>query len=74
MDYRFRAKVLRPTNSHKETNMSVLLCERCGDHIDSDDDPDCFCEQPFGEDAVHCQGCRDHAAEAMEHLTAIGKS
>jgi hypothetical protein len=49
--------------------MSILLCERCGDAIDSDDDPDCFVEQPF-KDVVHCQGCRDHDEQHRERIAA----
>lgn len=40
--------------------MSMILCEKCDCPIDSDDDPGCFTEY----DEVHCESCRDNAAEA----------
>ena len=52
--------------------MSWLACERCGDLINSDNDPDCFL---FGEhamipgpekrkwDAMLCESCREELEE-----------
>lgn len=45
--------------------MSIIRCELCSTFVDSDDDPECFCEViDYGDDGatrkiVMCQGCRD---------------
>ena len=36
--------------------MSMIRCEWCERLIDSDDDPDCFAENP---EEVLCEWCRD---------------
>lgn len=56
--------------TNKEKAMSIILCERCGDAIDSDEDAECFVEAPFGNDLVHCQGCRDATLEKAEREAA----
>lgn len=61
--------------------MSIIMCERCDAPIDSDDDPDCFCEPPHGMctpaqhkalTTVLCEPCRERAwddaqVKAMEN-------
>lgn len=52
--------------------MSMVMCERCDRMIDSDDDPDCFCEAPdympadfrkaVGTEVV-CEPCRERQWE-----------
>lgn len=38
--------------------MSMTQCQDCSRYIDSDQDPDCFIEQPNGEYIVRCDSCR----------------
>lgn len=40
--------------------MSMICCDQCGAFIDSDDDPECFLENP---DAVYCESCREDLIE-----------
>jgi hypothetical protein len=44
--------------------MSMVMCERCDRMIDSDDDPDCFVENP---DAVLCEWCREEREAQQEN-------
>lgn len=48
--------------------MSVILCTRCTDMIDSDDDPECFIHDNEGTltDAVWCEACRDKAMDEAD--------
>lgn len=51
--------------------MSMVMCERCDRMIDSDDDPDCFVENPglpgsMG-DQVLCEWCRETLLKIAEH-------
>ncbi len=50
--------------------MSMVMCERCDRFIDSDDDPDCFVENPglpgaMG-DEVLCEWCREKREAEQE--------
>lgn len=38
--------------------MSMTTCGRCGEYIDSDDDPGCFITMN-GADRIRCEWCRD---------------
>jgi hypothetical protein len=45
--------------------VSMIGCDRCGDLIDSDDDPECFTEGlngVMGDGPVHCGNCRERLA------------
>lgn len=39
--------------------MSMVICHRCDNLIDSDDDPDCFIPLGEGRTRVYCEACRD---------------
>lgn len=43
--------------------MSVVNCDRCDTYIDSDDDPDCFIENPYDskDTTILCEPCREKA-------------
>ncbi len=40
--------------------MSLVICDKCGDVIDSDDDPECFIPP---SDGALCQSCRESIEE-----------
>ena len=61
--------------------MSWLRCDRCGDLVNSDNDPDCFVEKPNYDNTAHpvnpawtspveyeciCEPCRETLIEDME--------
>lgn len=65
--------------------MSIVICERCGSVINSDDDPDCFVEKPNYQNTaqpvrpafpartdwwVWCARCRDQMAEEEDRRRA----
>lgn len=43
--------------------MSMCICDKCGDPIDSDNDPDCFVEvgnmRRMHKTEIICEACRD---------------
>ncbi len=39
--------------------MSMCICSECECLVDSDDDPECFCEVDGEEDIVLCIHCRE---------------
>jgi hypothetical protein len=47
--------------------MSIVICERCDQQIDSDNDPDCFVEtgnmRRLHETTILCESCRERALE-----------
>lgn len=51
--------------------MSMIRCDRCSNLIDSDDDPDCFVDDPRHSipphpDRVLCEPCRDEQEDDGE--------
>lgn len=51
--------------------MSMVNCTRCDRYIDSDDDPDCFVDDPRHSlkgnvEIILCEPCRDKAADEAE--------
>lgn len=54
--------------------MSVYTCDKCGDAIDSDFDPDCFVEDSgnpaFGSWKIVCESCRDDIEEIERTFSA----
>lgn len=47
----------------------MTVCQDCGRFIDSDQDPDCFIEQPNNEYLVRCDICRDAEETETPHDT-----
>lgn len=45
--------------------MSIVVCDHCDRYIDSDDDGDCFLENPYNsrDVTVLCEPCRENAWE-----------
>lgn len=43
--------------------MSMVICEHCDSPIDSDDDPGCFCDNPYDsrDTTIVCENCRERA-------------
>jgi len=53
--------------------MSMIICDRCERHIDSDEQPHCFCDQPDGSTEVICENCQERAYdEHQERLMEDG--
>lgn len=54
--------------------MSMVICEHCDRHIDSDNDPDCFCADPWGgNQSIVCESCRERAYDDyQERLMETG--
>lgn len=53
--------------------MSMIRCDRCAQIIDSDDDPECFVENPgcrYG-DRVICEACRYQLECDREYYAAM---
>ena len=48
--------------------MSMCVCERCDRYIDSDDDPDCFIENPYDskDTTILCEPCREKAYDRYQ--------
>jgi hypothetical protein len=50
-----------------------VLCERCDGAIDSDDDPGCFCSDPWGgNEQIICEPCRERAYDAHQESLMEG--
>lgn len=43
--------------------MSMVTCDHCDQPIDSDDDPGCFCDNPYNsrDTTIVCENCRERA-------------
>lgn len=55
--------------------MSVVTCDHCDTYIDSDDDPDCFIENPYDskDTTILCEPCRERAWDReQERLMETG--
>lgn len=55
--------------------MSVCTCDRCDRYIDSDNDPDCFIENPYDskDTTILCEPCRERALDdQQERLMETG--
>lgn len=48
--------------------MSVVVCDHCERYIDSDDDGDCFIDNPYNskDTTILCEHCRERAYEAQQ--------
>jgi hypothetical protein len=47
--------------------MSMVICDACEDPIDSDHDPACFIEEPWGTPiGILCENCRESAAQLYQ--------
>jgi hypothetical protein len=48
--------------------MSMILCEHCDGLIDSDDDPGCFCDNPYDsrDTRIVCENCREIAYDRQQ--------
>ena len=48
--------------------MSIIVCDRCNAYIDSDDDPDCFIENPYDskDTTILCEPCREAAWDRQQ--------
>ncbi len=48
--------------------MSIVICDRCDCWIDSDDDGDCFIENPYNakDTTVLCEPCRERAWDRQQ--------
>ena len=58
--------------------MSMVICERCDTLIDSDDDPECFCEignmRRLNQTIVLCENCRDRELDEQDYTESLDKS
>lgn len=55
--------------------MSLLTCEHCDGPINSDDDPGCFCDNPYDrrDTTIVCEPCRERAYDReQERLMETG--
>jgi hypothetical protein len=53
--------------------MSICVCDRCDAYIDSDNDPNCFCTDPWGgNEEIVCENCRERAYD--EHQESLMES
>ena len=55
--------------------MSIVICDHCDCWIDSDEDAECFIENPYNSKdvTVLCEACRERAYEQFqEHLMETG--
>lgn len=55
--------------------MSVVVCDHCERYIDSDDDGDCFIDNPYDnrDTTILCESCREKAWDrAQESLMETG--
>jgi hypothetical protein len=54
--------------------MSICVCERCDAYIDSDNDPNCFCDNPYDsrDTTIVCENCRERAYD--EHQESLMES
>lgn len=48
--------------------MSIVICDRCDCWVDSDDDPECFIENPYDsrDTTILCEPCRERAWEQQQ--------
>lgn len=48
--------------------MSMVNCEHCDCAINRDDDPGCFCDNPYDsrDTTIVCENCRERAYEQQQ--------
>lgn len=54
--------------------MSVVTCDHCDRYIDSDDDGDCFIDNPYDsrDTTILCETCREKSYEAAQERLMEG--
>ena len=54
--------------------MSIVICDHCEAYIDSDDDGDCFIDNPYDsrDTTTLCEHCREKAYEAQQERLMEG--
>ena len=55
--------------------MSIVICDHCNCWVDSDDDPECFIENPYDSKDVTmlCEPCREAAWDRAQEDAASGE-
>lgn len=54
--------------------MSMVTCEHCDQPINSDDDPGCFCDNPYNsrDTTIVCENCRERAYDRHQESLMEG--